>query len=112
MARYFDDIRRGGDDADQLRRNQREVSSSGAGGRERRNFYGTTPEGGANGSYGTVFRVTLAGVLTTLVSFSDHNGRSPEGGLVKTSDGDFYERHAAAAATPEGQSSRSLLPAC
>jgi uncharacterized repeat protein (TIGR03803 family) len=32
------------------------------------NFYGTTTYGGAKGR-GTVFQVTPAGVLTTLVSF-------------------------------------------
>ena len=32
------------------------------------NFYGTTTYGGASGC-GTVFQVTPAGVLTTLVSF-------------------------------------------
>jgi uncharacterized repeat protein (TIGR03803 family) len=35
------------------------------------NFYGTTTYGGAGG-LGTVFRVTPAGVLTTLVSFGAH----------------------------------------
>src|SRR5213592_848129 len=33
------------------------------------NFYGTTERGGANG-LGTVFRMTPAGVLTTLVEFT------------------------------------------
>ncbi len=54
------------------------------------NFYGTTP-GGGTGNYGTVFRFTPAGVLTTLFSFSnDVNGGQPEAALVQGSDGNFY----------------------
>ena len=60
------------------------------------NFYGTTSWGGANGNayYGTVFKITPAGALTTLYNFcSQHNctdGRSPSAGLVQGTDGDFY----------------------
>jgi uncharacterized repeat protein (TIGR03803 family) len=57
------------------------------------NFYGTTLYGGTNG-YGTVFKMTSAGVLTTLVSFSGtgltNAGSSPAAGLVQGSDGNFY----------------------
>ncbi len=68
------------------------------------NFYGTTPFGGAFG-YGTVFKMTPAGVLTTLVEFrGDPDGREdfdltlgrknlgayPFGGLVLGGDGNFY----------------------
>jgi uncharacterized repeat protein (TIGR03803 family) len=54
------------------------------------NFYGTTALGGANG-YGTVFKITKAGVLTTLGSFNGTNGRSPAfGSLIQTADGNFY----------------------
>ena len=48
------------------------------------NFYGTTANGGSGyveGSkpgYGTVFKVTTNGVLTTLVSFNDDNGAGPD----------------------------------
>lgn len=49
------------------------------------NFYGTTPWGGANGP-GTAFKITPAGVLTTLHSFSD----VPRGGLIQATDGNFY----------------------
>ena len=53
-------------------------------------LYGTTGNGGAHGA-GTVFRLTLAGVYTTLYSF----GASPTDGIVPTSliqasDGNFY----------------------
>jgi uncharacterized repeat protein (TIGR03803 family) len=52
-------------------------------------FYGTTYQGGASG-YGTVFKITSAGVLTTLHSFNSTNGVTPRAGLVQGSDGDFY----------------------
>jgi uncharacterized repeat protein (TIGR03803 family) len=56
-------------------------------------FYGMTASGGA-GDYGTVFKVTTSGVLTTLVEFT-HNGASnkgsyPQGSLTLAADGDFY----------------------
>jgi len=54
------------------------------------NFYGTTTYGGANGNNGTVFQVTPAGVLTTLVSFGGTNGSCPHAGLLPGSDGNFY----------------------
>ena len=53
-------------------------------------FYGTTTYGGANISYGTVFRITKGGVLTTLHSFDFSDGDSPIGGLVQGLDGNLY----------------------
>lgn len=57
------------------------------------NFYGTTESGGANG-WGTVFRITPAGILTTLYSFCTNtncpDGAGPYGGLVQASDGNLY----------------------
>ena len=57
------------------------------------NFYGTTLLGGAN-DQGTVFRMTTAGALTTLVDFSGNGpvnkGADLYAGLVKDSDGNFY----------------------
>jgi len=54
------------------------------------NFYGTTLAGGTNG-YGTVFKMTPAGALTTLVNFAyDQGGFWPEAGLVQGIDGNFY----------------------
>jgi uncharacterized repeat protein (TIGR03803 family) len=49
------------------------------------NFYGTTAQGGPRGS-GTVFRVTPAGVLTTLVS----DQANPAAGLIVGNDGLLY----------------------
>lgn len=63
------------------------------------NFYGTTYAGGSGvGSVcsgcGTVFKVTPAGVLTTLYSFCSQplctDGALPYAGLVLATDGNFY----------------------
>ena len=61
-------------------------------------FYGATGAGGANGistgGYGTVFKITPSGTLTTLYSFCPHSGctdgQDPTGALVQASDGNFY----------------------
>jgi uncharacterized repeat protein (TIGR03803 family) len=52
-------------------------------------FYGVTSEGGAYG-YGTVFKITAAGKLTTLHSFNQADGESPTAGLIQATDGNFY----------------------
>ena len=54
------------------------------------NFYGTTTYGGAYTSYGTVFKITPQGGLTTLHSFDGTDGSAPWGGLVQAPDGFFY----------------------
>jgi uncharacterized repeat protein (TIGR03803 family) len=54
-----------------------------------RNFYGTTYSGGANG-YGTIFKITAGGTLTTLYSFNNSDGADPYAGLVQGVDGNFY----------------------
>jgi uncharacterized repeat protein (TIGR03803 family) len=51
-------------------------------------FYGTTSSGGAS-IYGTVFKITSNGKLTTLHSF-DASGYGPAAGLVQAADGSFY----------------------
>ncbi len=57
------------------------------------NFYGTTYEGGAV-DYGTVFKITPAGTLTTLYSFCSKtncaDGYIPYATLVQATDGNFY----------------------
>jgi uncharacterized repeat protein (TIGR03803 family) len=57
------------------------------------NFYGTTYNGGVRG-YGTVFQITPSGTLTMLHSFCPQtkckDGVNPVGGLVQTTNGDFY----------------------
>jgi uncharacterized repeat protein (TIGR03803 family) len=62
------------------------------------NFYGTTYAGGTTNynsfgsyGYGTVFRMTASGTLTTLYSFkADSVGCYPSAGLVQAKDGSFY----------------------
>jgi uncharacterized repeat protein (TIGR03803 family) len=53
-------------------------------------FYGTTANGGTNGGYGTVFKITTNGTLISLVSFANTNGANPYAGLVQGTDGNFY----------------------
>jgi uncharacterized repeat protein (TIGR03803 family) len=60
-------------------------------------FYGTTRFGGTNSlslgsSFGTVFKISANGALTTLYSFSGgYDGAAPcLAGLVQGSDGNFY----------------------
>ena len=54
------------------------------------NFYGATVQGGAN-DRGTFFRITPAGVLTTLRDWAqDAVGWQPSGNLIEGSDGNFY----------------------
>jgi uncharacterized repeat protein (TIGR03803 family) len=52
------------------------------------NFYGTANSGGA--FYGTVFKMTPSGTVTTLHSFGFSDGANPAAGLVQASDGNFY----------------------
>jgi uncharacterized repeat protein (TIGR03803 family) len=56
-------------------------------------FFGTTEAGGANG-WGTVFKITPSGTLTTLYSFCSQrgcrDGEYPHGGLVRAVSGNFY----------------------
>src|ERR1039458_4769561 len=61
------------------------------------NFYGTTRYGGANdyaNDYGSVFRITPGGTLTTLYSFCSQpncpDGAFPSAGLVQAANGDLY----------------------
>ena len=53
------------------------------------NFYGTTGGDAASGDYGSVFRITPAGVFTTLYAFPDGTD-GVAAGLVQGSDGNFY----------------------
>jgi len=70
-------------------------------------FYGTTQRGGTGACVappesdvaagcGTIFRMTPGGVLSTIHSFSDVDGKLPVGALRQLSDGNIY------GTTPEG----------
>jgi uncharacterized repeat protein (TIGR03803 family) len=55
------------------------------------NFYGTTLGGGTQNGWGTVFKITPAGLLNNLYSFTGvADGGSPEATLVQGSDGTLY----------------------
>jgi uncharacterized repeat protein (TIGR03803 family) len=54
------------------------------------NLYGTTSSGGQFFLYGTAFRITLSGTLTTLHSFNASDGSAPYAKLVQASDGNYY----------------------
>jgi uncharacterized repeat protein (TIGR03803 family) len=66
------------------------------------NFYGTTAALGSNNA-GTVFKMTPAGVVTTLVTFDGANGADPyTAALVQGSDGDFYGTTRSGGAADDG----------
>jgi uncharacterized repeat protein (TIGR03803 family) len=61
------------------------------------NFYGTTAEGGSafrsggmSVGFGTVFRITPSGALTTLYAFDGTDGDLPHGQLVEGISGTFF----------------------
>jgi uncharacterized repeat protein (TIGR03803 family) len=58
------------------------------------NLYGTTLGGGGGKGFGTVFKITPSGTLTTLHSFctqsSCADGKFPQTGLVQASNGNLY----------------------
>jgi len=79
------------------------------------NFYGTTEGGGAytnqSGSgYGTVFKLTINGTLTTLASFNGTNGAHPLAGLVQALDGSFYGTTANGGTNDSGTIFRLTVP--
>jgi uncharacterized repeat protein (TIGR03803 family) len=60
-------------------------------------FYGTTEYGGANGNYGTIFKMTPSGAVSTLYNFCAQasgylclDGELPDAKLVQGANGDFY----------------------
>jgi uncharacterized repeat protein (TIGR03803 family) len=53
-------------------------------------FYGMTSNGGANWDYGTVFRISAQGHLTTIHSFNGDDGFAPTGTLIVGSDHNLY----------------------
>ena len=53
------------------------------------NLYGVTWKGGTH-DYGTIFKMTLGGTLTTLHRFSFIDGAGPYGGLVLSINGTLY----------------------
>src|SRR6266571_3869000 len=74
------------------------------------NFYGTTALGGMF-YQGTLFRITPAGAVTVLHSFSGllGDGSVPMGGLVQTADGSFFGTTALGGAHSMGTVFRTAL---
>ncbi len=74
------------------------------------NFYGTTlvpgagaaPTSGPNAAYGTVFKITPGGSLTTLHSFDFSDGANPSAALIQATDGHFYGTTALGGTTDNG----------
>jgi uncharacterized repeat protein (TIGR03803 family) len=70
------------------------------------NFYGTTLEGGANGNFGTIFKITPSGALTPLYSFCSQprcvDGANTYAGLVLATNGDFYGTTSGGGANGQG----------
>lgn len=66
------------------------------------NFYGTTKTGGTNVYYGTVYKITPSGTLTTLYSFDVTHGYYPVAPLVQGTDGNFYGTTIHGGASNEG----------
>ena len=64
------------------------------------NLYGTTP-GDPGKAGGTIFKITRAGVLTTLAAFTGSNGAGPAS-LLQGSDGNFYGTTTAGGSTGSG----------
>src|SRR6266542_2870497 len=68
-------------------------------------LYGTTSTGGASGATnGTVFKITLGGLFTSLLTFPSNgrSGRAPMGNLVQGSDGSFYGTTSAGGTSENG----------
>jgi uncharacterized repeat protein (TIGR03803 family) len=54
------------------------------------NFYGATYGGGNASSYGTNYKITSRGTLTTLYEFDFTHGAQPYAGPIEGTDGNFY----------------------
>jgi len=54
------------------------------------NFYGGASFGGTSPGFGTLFKITTNGVLTTLFNFHFTDGREPATRLIQANDGSLY----------------------
>jgi uncharacterized repeat protein (TIGR03803 family) len=81
------------------------------------NFYGTTLSGGnsfmdCSSGCGTVFKMTPAGKLTTLHSFTLTDGANPVGGLVQAGNGRFYGTTATGGVNQPSDCGVGSVPGC
>ena len=69
-------------------------------------IYGTTERGGAN-DYGTIFKMTAAGALTTLIEFAGNapanSSGMPMAGVIEARDGNFYGTTSGGGVEPSGE---------
>ena len=72
-------------------------------------FYGTTGMGGAYG-FGTIYRMTRAGVVTILHSFDESEGAYPIGEIVFGIDGAIYGTAVFGGANGQGTAWRLRVP--
>ncbi len=63
-------------------------------------LYGGTENGGKYVAYGTIYKLTTAGKLTTLHNFNVTDGDVPWGTMIQGTDGDFYGTTAYGGDTP------------
>jgi uncharacterized repeat protein (TIGR03803 family) len=66
------------------------------------NLYGTTETGGANG-WGTIFKTTTNGNLTTVYSFDGGDGAFPDQPMILGADGNFYGTTSSGGPDSEGE---------
>ena len=76
------------------------------------NLYGTTSDNDNVGptQYGTVFKITSGGSLTSLYSFNNSDGGIPYAGLVQGNDGNFYGTTAYGGASGYGTVFKITVP--
>jgi uncharacterized repeat protein (TIGR03803 family) len=70
------------------------------------NLYGTASYDGLYPNFGTVFKITISGELTTLFNFDFKDGAYPYAALVQDTNGGFY------GTTYDGGGSRACLYGC
>jgi uncharacterized repeat protein (TIGR03803 family) len=70
------------------------------------NYYGTTSYDGTHPNFGTVYKITPSGILTTLHNFTSTDGSYPYAGLVQSTNGTLY------GATFAGGSSKACPYGC
>jgi len=74
------------------------------------NLYGTTWYGGADGNFGTVFKITTAGTLTTLHNFNGFDGEAPGAAFLQATDGSLYGTSGAGGTSNAGTVFKLTLP--
>jgi uncharacterized repeat protein (TIGR03803 family) len=66
-------------------------------------LYCMTENGGAREGYGTIFKITTNGNLSTILSFTGGDGGTPHQTLIRGTDGNFYGSTAGGGANGDGE---------